>query len=103
MAAVVAATLAIGMLFAVRPAPAEAATVDSNAWYVLVHRNSGKAVEVQAASTAGDVALGGTSGNAWSHCGRQERSNNSAILVAPRASTAAGPIRAVRTPPGAAV
>jgi hypothetical protein len=47
-----AATLAIGMLAAVNPAPAEAATVDTDAWYVLVDRNSGKAVEVQGASTA---------------------------------------------------
>jgi hypothetical protein len=47
-----AATLAIGMLAAVNPAPAEAAAVDTNAWYVLVNRNSGKAVEVQGASTA---------------------------------------------------
>ncbi|MCX5613024.1 RICIN domain-containing protein [Streptomyces sp. NBC_00047] len=48
----VAATLAIGMLFAVKPAPAEAATVDGNAWYVLVNRNSGKALDVYGASTA---------------------------------------------------
>ncbi|WP_314242056.1 RICIN domain-containing protein [Streptomyces sp. DSM 40907] len=48
----VAATFAIGMLVAVKPAPAEAATVDSNAWYVLVNRNSGTAVEVQSTSTA---------------------------------------------------
>ncbi|MFE9562021.1 RICIN domain-containing protein [Streptomyces sp. NPDC006487] len=48
----VAATLAIGMLFAVKPAPAEAATVDSNAWYVLVNRNSGKALDVYGAATA---------------------------------------------------
>lgn len=48
----VAATLAIGMLAAVHPAPAEAATVDTNAWYVLVNRNSGKALDVSDASTA---------------------------------------------------
>ena len=52
VAAVVAATLAIGMLAAVNPAPAEAATVDTNAWYVLVNRNSGKALDVSGASTA---------------------------------------------------
>ncbi|MBG6092096.1 RICIN domain-containing protein [Actinomadura viridis] len=54
-AAAVAATLAIGMLVAVKPAPAEAATVDTNAWYVLVNRNSGKALDVDGAST-GDGA-----------------------------------------------
>ncbi|WP_329125177.1 RICIN domain-containing protein [Streptomyces sp. NBC_01353] len=48
----VAATLAIGMLLAVNPAPAQAATVDTNAWYVLVNRNSGKALDVHGASTA---------------------------------------------------
>ncbi len=52
LAAVVAATLAIGMLFAVKPAPAEAATVDGNAWYVLINRNSGKALDVYGASAA---------------------------------------------------
>ena len=52
VAAVVATTLAIGMLVAVNPTPAEAATVDTNAWYVLVNRNSGKALDVHAASTA---------------------------------------------------
>ncbi|MGO4425861.1 PHB depolymerase family esterase, partial [Streptomyces sp. MCAF7] len=34
--------------------------------------------------TAGDVASGGTSGNAWSYYGQQEQSNNGAILVAPQ-------------------
>ncbi|MCE7083464.1 RICIN domain-containing protein [Streptomyces sp. ST2-7A] len=34
--------------------------------------------------TAGDVASGGTSGNAWSYYGQQEQSNNTAILVAPQ-------------------
>ncbi|MBQ1089743.1 RICIN domain-containing protein [Streptomyces sp. B93] len=52
IAAVVAATLAIGMLTAVSPAPAQAATVDTDAWYVLVNRNSGKALDVSGASTA---------------------------------------------------
>nr|WSW49197.1 RICIN domain-containing protein [Streptomyces sp. NBC_01001] len=52
LAAVVAATLATGMLFAVKPAPAEAATVDGNAWYVLINRNSGKALDVYGASAA---------------------------------------------------
>ncbi|MEU7038772.1 RICIN domain-containing protein [Streptomyces sp. NPDC046237] len=48
----VAATLAIGMIVAVNPAPAQAATVDTNASYVLVNRNSGKALDVYGASTA---------------------------------------------------
>ncbi|MCZ4515618.1 RICIN domain-containing protein, partial [Streptomyces sp. ActVer] len=48
----VAATLAIGMLAVVNPAPTEAATVDTNAWYVLVNRNSGKALDVSGTSTA---------------------------------------------------
>ncbi|MEU7291525.1 RICIN domain-containing protein, partial [Streptomyces flaveolus] len=48
----VAATLAAGMLAGVNPAPAEAATVDTNAWYVLVNRNSGKALDVPGTSTA---------------------------------------------------
>ncbi|MEU5994283.1 RICIN domain-containing protein [Spirillospora sp. NPDC047418] len=52
IAAAVASALAIGMLVAVDPAPAEAATVDTNAWYVLVNRNSGKALDVYGASTA---------------------------------------------------
>ncbi|WP_149260575.1 RICIN domain-containing protein [Actinomadura sp. K4S16] len=54
-AAAVAVALAIGMLVAVDPAPAKAATVDTDAWYVLVNRNSGKALDVYGAST-GDGA-----------------------------------------------
>jgi poly(3-hydroxybutyrate) depolymerase len=46
LAAVAAAVLATGMLVAVKAAPASAATVDTNAWYVLVNRNSGKALDV---------------------------------------------------------
>ncbi|WP_024754454.1 RICIN domain-containing protein [Streptomyces exfoliatus] len=48
----VAATLALGLLVVARPTPAEAATVDTNAWYVLVNRNSGKALDVSSVSTA---------------------------------------------------
>ncbi|MGW2292019.1 RICIN domain-containing protein [Streptomyces phaeochromogenes] len=58
VAAVVAATLAIGMLAAVSPAPAEAAMVDTNAWYVLVNRNSGKALDLSGASTADGARAG---------------------------------------------
>ncbi|MFC7304410.1 RICIN domain-containing protein [Streptomyces monticola] len=50
--ATVAAALAAGLLVALTAAPAEAATVDTNAWYVLVNRNSGKALDVRDASTA---------------------------------------------------
>ncbi|MEN3608029.1 RICIN domain-containing protein [Plantactinospora sp. ZYX-F-223] len=46
VAAVGAAILAAGTLAAVDNAPAAAATVDTNAWYVLVNRNSGKALDV---------------------------------------------------------
>lgn len=52
IAALLAVTLALGMLTAVRPTPAAAATVDTNAWYVLVNRNSGKAMDVSGTSTA---------------------------------------------------
>ncbi|WP_411109279.1 RICIN domain-containing protein [Streptomyces sp. c-19] len=48
----VAATLTIGTLVVAKPAPAEAATVDTNASYVLVNRHSGKALDVNGASTA---------------------------------------------------
>jgi hypothetical protein len=46
-----AATLAISMRAAVNPTP-QAATVNTNAWYVLVNRNSGKALDVSGVSTA---------------------------------------------------
>ncbi|WP_203996211.1 non-reducing end alpha-L-arabinofuranosidase family hydrolase [Virgisporangium aurantiacum] len=41
-----AAVLATGAVAVVDAAPAAAATVDTNAWYVLVNRNSGKALDV---------------------------------------------------------
>ncbi|RIW44044.1 glycosyl hydrolase, partial [Micromonospora endophytica] len=46
LAALAAATLAAGGLAVVTATPAAAATVDTNAWYVLVNRNSGKALDV---------------------------------------------------------
>ncbi|GAA0592740.1 RICIN domain-containing protein [Streptomyces crystallinus] len=62
LTAVVAAALATGLLVAAVTAPAGAATsgtpaadtaaVDTHAWYVLVNRNSGKALDVNGASTA---------------------------------------------------
>ncbi|WP_327037827.1 family 43 glycosylhydrolase [Micromonospora maris] len=45
-AAVAAAVMVGGTLVAVAATPASAATVDTNAWYVLVNRNSGKALDV---------------------------------------------------------
>ncbi|NGM13180.1 RICIN domain-containing protein [Verrucosispora sioxanthis] len=44
--AILAALVVGGSLAAVAPSPAAAATVDTNAWYVLVNRNSGKALDV---------------------------------------------------------
>ncbi|RKN47784.1 family 43 glycosylhydrolase [Micromonospora endolithica] len=40
------AVLLGGALAAIAPTPASAATVDTNAWYVLVNRNSGKALDL---------------------------------------------------------
>ncbi|MFG2059323.1 RICIN domain-containing protein [Micromonospora sp. NPDC048930] len=51
-AAAAAALVAAGTLVTVDAAPAAAATVDTNASYVLVNRNSGKALDVYGASTA---------------------------------------------------
>ncbi|PZG18625.1 glycoside hydrolase [Micromonospora craterilacus] len=54
MAVVTAVVTAVasGLLAAVTGAPASAATVDTSAWYVLVNRNSGKALDVYNFSTA---------------------------------------------------
>jgi beta-xylosidase len=46
LAAAVATVVAGGLLAAVDATPAAAATVDTNVWYVLVNRNSGKALDV---------------------------------------------------------
>ncbi|MBQ1023527.1 RICIN domain-containing protein [Micromonospora sp. C95] len=46
VAAILATTVVGVSLAAVAPSPAVAATVDTNAWYVLVNRNSGKALDV---------------------------------------------------------
>ncbi|MEJ2857497.1 MULTISPECIES: non-reducing end alpha-L-arabinofuranosidase family hydrolase [unclassified Saccharothrix] len=48
----VASVLVAGAVVALSPSAATAATVDTNAWYVLVNRNSGKAMDVSGASTA---------------------------------------------------
>ncbi|MFM9611836.1 RICIN domain-containing protein [Streptomyces niveiscabiei] len=52
IAGLAAATLAAGLITVANPAPAEAATVDTNAWYALVNRGSGKALDVSGSSTA---------------------------------------------------
>ncbi|MEN3612505.1 RICIN domain-containing protein [Plantactinospora sp. ZYX-F-223] len=51
LAVAAAAVVAAGTLVAVNAAPASAATVDTNAWYVLVNRNSGKALDLYASAT----------------------------------------------------
>ncbi|GAB7037132.1 RICIN domain-containing protein [Catenuloplanes sp. NPDC020197] len=48
--------MAAGTLVAVAP-PAAAATVDPTAWYVLVNRGSGKALDVSGAATTDGAAL----------------------------------------------
>ncbi|MET7710554.1 RICIN domain-containing protein [Micromonospora sp. NPDC005413] len=51
LAAAAAAVMAAGTLVAVNPTPAAAASVDTNAWYVLVNRNSGKALDLYGSAT----------------------------------------------------
>ncbi|MGX7829706.1 RICIN domain-containing protein, partial [Actinokineospora sp. 24-640] len=50
-AAVAVVLLAAGAMTAVNALPASAATVDPSAWYVLVNRNSGKALDVYGSAT----------------------------------------------------
>ncbi|MFI9817689.1 non-reducing end alpha-L-arabinofuranosidase family hydrolase [Saccharothrix variisporea] len=56
VAAAAVAVVAGGVL-TVAQVPASAATVDTTAWYVLVNRNSGKALDVSGASTSDGAAL----------------------------------------------
>ncbi|MFG1839637.1 RICIN domain-containing protein [Micromonospora sp. NPDC049175] len=51
LAAAAAVLMAAGTLVAVNAAPAAAATVDTSAWYVLVNRNSGKALDLVSSAT----------------------------------------------------
>nr|WP_255643565.1 RICIN domain-containing protein [Actinoplanes polyasparticus] len=51
MAAATIAAMTIGTLVAVVAAPANAATIDTNAWYTLVNRNSGKALDLSGSAT----------------------------------------------------
>jgi hypothetical protein len=57
IAAVVAAVLVGGTLVVVEATSASAATVDTTAWYTLINRNSGKALDVSGASTADGAAV----------------------------------------------
>ncbi|MEU0880994.1 non-reducing end alpha-L-arabinofuranosidase family hydrolase [Lentzea sp. NPDC005914] len=52
LSSLLATVLLTGTVVALTPTAASAATVDTNAWYVLVNRNSGKAMDVAAAGTA---------------------------------------------------
>ncbi|MEU0883881.1 non-reducing end alpha-L-arabinofuranosidase family hydrolase [Lentzea sp. NPDC005914] len=47
----------VGSLLTSAMTPASAATVDTSAWYVLVNRNSGKALDVNGTSTADGASL----------------------------------------------
>lgn len=49
--------LVTGLLSGIGVTTAQAATVDPNAWYVLVNRNSGKALDVSGASTGDGAAV----------------------------------------------
>ncbi|MFC7549721.1 RICIN domain-containing protein, partial [Plantactinospora sp. GCM10030261] len=51
LAAATVTVVAAGTLGVLTAAPAAAATVDTNAWYVLVNRNSGKALDLYASAT----------------------------------------------------
>ncbi|GAA3747585.1 hypothetical protein GCM10022225_34260 [Plantactinospora mayteni] len=51
LAAMAATVLAAGALGVLHATPASAATVDTNAWYVLVNRNSGKALDLYGLAT----------------------------------------------------
>jgi len=51
LAAAAAAVVVVGALVTVAASSASAATVDTSAWYVLVNRNSGKALDVSGAAT----------------------------------------------------
>ena len=57
LSTVLATVLAAAAAIALDTSAASAATVDTNAWYVLVNRNSGKAIDVAGASTADDWGL----------------------------------------------
>ncbi|GHH88417.1 hypothetical protein GCM10018793_68010 [Streptomyces sulfonofaciens] len=99
------AALAVGMLAAVHPAPAEAATSDTNAWFLLVNRNSGKALGVPAGSPrTGCTWAFGRCGE-WSprseECGgacRVSRRGERCLPHCPRAASRPAPDRSGRGP-----
>ena len=64
LAATVAALVAGGGIFAVTETAA-AATVDPTAWYVLLNRNSGKALDVSGVSTAISLTSAIMAGRGW--------------------------------------
>ncbi|GGO24955.1 family 43 glycosylhydrolase [Micromonospora parathelypteridis] len=67
VAAAAVAVVVGGALAAVAPTPASAATVDTNAWYVLVNRNSGKALDVynQATNDGARITQWARNDGAW--------------------------------------
>ncbi|PWK85484.1 ricin-type beta-trefoil lectin protein [Lentzea atacamensis] len=67
LSTVFATVFAVAAAIALDTGAASAATVDTNAWYVLVNRNSGKAMDVAGASTADGAGI-----HQWS---RHDRAN----------------------------
>jgi beta-xylosidase len=67
LAAVTAAVVVGGLLVAAGATSASAATVDTNAWYVLVNRNSGKALDVynQATNDGARITQWARNDGAW--------------------------------------
>lgn len=67
VAAAAVAVVVGGALAAVAPTAASAATVDTNAWYVLVNRNSGKALDVynQATNDGARITQWARNDGAW--------------------------------------
>jgi hypothetical protein len=57
LSTVLATVLTAAAVVAIDTTAASAATVDTNAWYVLVNRNSGKAMDVAGASTANGAVI----------------------------------------------
>jgi Glycosyl hydrolase family 62/Ricin-type beta-trefoil lectin domain-like len=55
--ATAATTLVAGAAVVLNTMPASAATVDTSAWYVLLNRNSGKALDVDSSSTANGAKI----------------------------------------------
>ncbi|WP_262284063.1 RICIN domain-containing protein [Micromonospora sp. MA102] len=104
LAAAAAALLATGALVTVHAAPAAAASVDTSAWYVLLNRNSGKALDVYGAATTDGARItqwtrnnGNNqqwqfvdSGNGWYRL--KSRNSGKVLDVSNRATTDGTPI-----------